>query len=1131
MITSDSNFTEEFSPPVAIENFIGREDVLDGISKIPAQTRFVSITGISGFGKSSLLKQLAAGTDKDNTFYYEFIPGLVSLEDLLSKLIRFNNFHSKIDGETSIFALSGFSFRERIENLIDDLNKTDCRLFFDDYEAAATDDGINSFFLLLKKRLRNGLVIIASQEKLPIFTLADEQCGLVRNFQIEGLTIDETFDYFQSAGIEVSNETVKKIDAILGGMPLALHLLVNAAGENSDEEKLLAQAESVKDKIVEELFEIVYQKLEASERELLTTAALLSLPFTKQNLLSAHRAVFQNNAAGSFISLVRRNLILTFSSNYFYLHKTIDSLALSMAENDLKAARETIADHFLETLPDDYNANLESLLLFSRAENYNRAVNVASDLIDRRFLVFDLEMAETILEKFEDKEISPENRMWFLGDRGLVAHHLRRFEESARYYKEMLSLAEGLKNKRGKALALHRLGALYWQTKDFSRSIEFYNHSLKIKIGIEDYEGQAQIHNNLGLIYSDQKDFPAALAEFEKGLELRRKLDTPDWSYLPLYSNLGILYAKQEKWDKAFESSNKALSISEKLDSPYDIAKSLYNLGKHESLLGDEEKAQEKFVKVLETADKYGITELEELSCTALGRSYGDAGDYAKAISYFERVAEIYERYGDKSSLGRILFDIGTYHFLNDDKKSALQHYLEGVNLLEFLEDRLVKSDLNNICNLAGDFGDCAETRQIIESLKSVRRRLVRNSNSTLRIAHLCDALSSIYQDVLENKRGAIAYLYGRINVIERLGEKRELAKAWLDLGSVGEDLEKYKDALDANEKALDIIETESFADLLGIVLYNTANIYARITEYDKAEEFYRRAEAEAIKTDDNILLSKVHHNLGETYSRDNHPQEAVEILTKSLEAARKQNDALEIVFSLNSLGLTYEDLEQETDALTCWHEAVDLSRKNELGREEANTLISIGNFYLKGGKFESAKLYYEQSLEAAMRLGNIEMEEAAMLSLALAHRRLGSFSEIEEEFTRIAERSGKLNHHEHLIKFLAIAGSVNLDEGEIDKSVEMFEKAFLFAYWRILEFAAPFIESGAEMPINMLELPFLLTHFEHSLQLAVENGKREIALTIYTKLIDSLNNHEIWQEYNFIVNLLGEIRNDIFDE
>ena len=75
--------------------------------------------------------------------------------------------------------------------------------------------------------------------------------------------------------------------------------------------------------------------------------------------------------------------------------------------------------------------------------------------------------------------------MWFLGDRGLVAHHLRRFEESEKFYEEMLSLAAEMENKRGEALALHRLGSLYWETKDFPRSEEFYLRSLKIRIEIE----------------------------------------------------------------------------------------------------------------------------------------------------------------------------------------------------------------------------------------------------------------------------------------------------------------------------------------------------------------------------------------------------------------------------------------------------------------------------------------------------------------------------------------------------------------------------------------------------------------------------------------------------------------------
>ena len=405
---TDQNLTEKFAPPSAIKDFVGREDIIDDISKIQAQTRFVSINGISGIGKSSLLKQLAAASDKDKTFWYEFIPGLVSLEDLLLKLWRFINLHSQKKLEFPVSELSGFANRDRIESLVDELNNENFRLFFDVYDAAAGDNEINSFLILLKKHLKKGLVFISSQEKPAIFALADDESGLVRNLCVEGLTVDETIIYFQSKGIEVDAETVEKIDDILGGMPLALNLLISAVGENSSKEKLLAQAEAVKERVVEELFEAVYQKLETNEQELLTTAALFSLPFAKQNLLTAHRTVFQKNAAGTFIPLVRRNLILNLSSNYFYVHKTIDSLALSMAENDLAAAREKIAEHFLETLPDDYYANLESLLLFAKAENYNRAVNVASDLIDRRFLIFDLEMAERILKKFEDKDISPE---------------------------------------------------------------------------------------------------------------------------------------------------------------------------------------------------------------------------------------------------------------------------------------------------------------------------------------------------------------------------------------------------------------------------------------------------------------------------------------------------------------------------------------------------------------------------------------------------------------------------------------------------------------------------------------------------------------------------------------------------
>lgn len=1130
-LTINDDFADKFMPPPTPEGFVGREEFIKEISEVVPQTRFILLTGISGIGKSSLLKMLAgAASDKSKIFWYEFVPGLVSVEDLIFKLARFVAQCSEINKTLSTLVSGEPSVRIHIERLIDELNKDDYCLFFDGFDAAATDESVSGFFLLLKNRLQTGFVFIASETKPPIFTLQDDEGGLVDNFIVEGLTSDEIILYFEKKGIEITSETAEQLDDLLGGIPLALNLLAGSIDETDDEHELLAQAEVVKERVIEELFEVVYQKLNASEKELLTTAALLSLPFTKKNLLSAHRAAFGKNAGGDFIALVKRNLILDFSANYFYVHQTIDFLALTMTDADLKAAREAIAERFLETLPDDYYANLESLLLFFKAENYDRTANVASDLIDRRFLVFDLEIAERILKKLEDKEISPENRMWFLGDKGLVSQHLHRYDEATEIYEQMRSLAVEIENKDGEALALHRLGVLYCEKDDLERGEDFYRQSLKLRIESEDYENQAQIHNNLGLIYSEQGDFAAALAEYETGLELRRKADSPEWSYVPLYSNLGALYGKKEDWDKAFEYSNQALKISKDFDSPYDLAKSIYNFGLHESKRGDEENAREKFLRVLETGETYGIAELEELSCTALGRSFGDAGDYAKGISYFERVAEIYEQYDDKGALARIRFDIGTYHFLNGDKQSALNAYLEGIELLEYLEEKLAKGNLTNVCTLAGDFGDGTETRRIIESLKRTRRRLVQMP-TTMKLAHVCDSLSAVYLDVVGNEFGAIVYQCGRIGIIEKLDAKLELAKAWIDFGSTCEDLEKYKDALDADEKALKIIEEENFADLLGVVLYNTGNAYAKIKDYEQSEIFYRRAEAEGVKTNDTKMLSKIYHNLGETYSRNNRPQEAVEVLQKALETSRELKENLEIIFSLNSLGLAHQDLEQDAEALTCWHEAIDLSRKYEFGREEANTLISIGNFYLESGKFNSAKNYFQQSFDVATQIGNIEMEEAAMLSLALAHRRLGSFVDIENEFSCLAERSGELDHQENLVKFLAIAGAVNLDEGGITESVEMFEKAFLFSYQRIILFIVPFAESGAKAPINLLELPFLLSQFQNSLQLAVENGKKEIAQSVHRNLLESLNRHEYWREENFVNDLIKDIGNDIFAE
>ncbi|HEX7318551.1 MAG TPA: tetratricopeptide repeat protein [Pyrinomonadaceae bacterium] len=1108
-------------PPSPPADFTGRSDEIDGLVNTGENAVMVAITGVLGIGKTALLQAAAARLEAVPLFWHEFTPGFTTLDDVLTRLGRYLD---SISGRTTFNRLINapeLSANDKVSLLIGEMNRVGCYLFFDRVDLVEGNAPLESFFGALKGRLKKGKVYLASRSKPGFITPLDEAKLVARVIPLTGLTEVEVVEYFRSRGITLSIEGAEKLDRSFEGMPLALELLTALAGEADGEAQLLAQADAVREKVIEQLFEELYTRLSPIDRELLTAASLLKFPFRKSRLLGAHQFLFGGNAAGSFVTLRRRSCLTPASEpDYYQVHEVVCAAALANTDKDLKALRGSLAEHLLADSPDDYIANLEALLLYKDAEDWDRAAEVAGELIYRRFVPYELERAETVLSIFKEQSLSRERWMWLLGDKGLVAHHSRQYAEAEERYSEMLELARELGSKYGEALALQRLGVLANDLDNDVRSEEFYRQCLALKEELGDEEGQAQIHNNLGSIYSSRGDFPKAAAELERGLELRRRIESPEWLYIELYSNLGILYARQEQWAEAFKYSNEALRVSEELGSPYDIAKSNFNLGKHEHERGNVEAAREKFLGVQETADRYELDELQELAYIALGRLCGDAGDFDQAITYFMLVAGIYERFQQRSKLAAIHFDIGTFYLRKDDRQSALDWYLKGIGLFEhFGEERQIELYLNNIHVMADKLRGQTGIRELVRAIKNLKTRLAARGAS-FALASVYGALGDIYIDVLERGRAATACFRREIALLDELGRERELVTAQINLGAVFERAGRYPDALSITGEALKEAREHNLSDIVGIILYNRGNCYAELELYAQAEASYREAEMHGPDSGHDHFLQMVRHNLGEVFRRQGRLDEAVELLASVLSQEREKNDPGGIVHTLNNLGLAYDEMEREAEALSCWHEAVSICRLHSLKRDEANTLISVGNFCLVRDRPGEAKGYYEKALSAARAADDAVMEEGCVLSLAQAHRELGTFESFEEEFKRAAERADKLGHYENLIKFLTMAGEVNLDEGEAETAAEMFEQALVFAFWRVMETIRQFADAE-ERPDTTDQVAYVIGRIIENVESCVNGDKAEAARGTLQSLVDRLKRKDYFGNIEFPINFL----------
>jgi tetratricopeptide (TPR) repeat protein len=1091
------------------ELFVGRRQLIQELLSPSDKTRIIAILGIPGIGKTSLLKQVASRLELSQVFWYEFHPGLLSLNNVLTSLAHFID--KQTDTEEKLISTlqpPQLSEEQRIAIIIEQLNKNRYYLFFDSVHLLEKNSKIDSLFSIFKQKLKQSLIFVSSRSKPYFCKPIDEAKKIVKVVQLDGLRdFEEVQDFFAQRSIEIYPELFEKIDKRFGGLPLALELIVVLFQENFTEKDLLALAE---EQTIEQLFDEIYEGLNPYERKFLTIASLFTMPFSEKNLVNAYHSMFSQDEGNIHFTKLKRQFLIHLSvSTYYTVHESIRMLVFKYIDEPSKYQIE-LADLLLAQMQEEYWVLLEAILLYFRAKAFNKASMTLVDAIDVGLIPYYPDLAERFLDKFEENMVSSEKWMWLLGSKGMLANFWRRYDEAEDFYQRMLHLAGELQDKIAAAIAFQRLGVVYIQRDDEIAERNYLN-SIALKKELNDIRGQAEIYNNLGDIYTRQQRLSEAESSLKKGFDLLESINAPDWQKISLYANFAHLYAVQDNWQEAVKYTQTARQIAKEMSMTYDVAMLTYDLGVHEFKQGNYEVASKYYSEVVEITKIYKLWEIEELAQVGLVKLHHQLGNYNEAINHFQRVAEIEEKIDDKSKLATIYFDIGSFYSETSDYQNALSYYEKGINIFEHLfDDRQVSVFLDNICILAKKL---ATPESILRPLKLLKTRLLVNSPSYA-LAKVYGTLGEIYLKILNHNRVAITCVRQEITLLSQLNQKQEQITALINLGVTYEGLMRYREVLDTNAEAIKLAEEHHLKTLAAISYYNRGNCLTKMKMWEEAENDYQKALVIVEDTKDAKQRDGILHNFGEMYRRWGKLEEGVKLLLLSLESARQLNNVDSEITNLNNLGLAYLSLSQTEEALDYFNTALNLSRQHYRKCDESRLLISLGNLYLLNNNPEQAKYYYENALVAAREVENIKWEENSILSLAYAHRELSTFDNIADSFRIIAERACDLGHHETYISFLIFSGKINLEENAPESAADMFYKALSIA---IMLTYKRFSQCGDRINISFLsqELSEVIDGIGDSIKESVENNRVESALTMYQNILDKLHSNHHWEKSN----------------
>lgn len=204
------------------------------------------------------------------------------------------------------------------------------------------------------------------------------------------------------------------------------------------------------------------------------------------------------------------------------------------------------------------------------------------------------------------------------------------FEQS----KELIELAEELKNPEMMASVYVKMGLLFKKTKDIEKSNSYFNKALKIYSQSQNWRGIESCYLNLGINNSNKSYNDLAIEYFERGLEVNKK--TGDQSKKALFLNgIAGVYYELSNLDRALQYYQQVLEISKKNNNTDLLPDVTNNIG---TVLMEMNRYLEAKPYLIEayylSRNQKDKSELALYSSFNLAQLYEDLGDYKSAMEY-----------------------------------------------------------------------------------------------------------------------------------------------------------------------------------------------------------------------------------------------------------------------------------------------------------------------------------------------------------------------------------------------------------------------------------------------------------------------------------------------------------------
>ena len=330
-------------------------------------------------------------------------------------------------------------------------------------------------------------------------------------------------------------------------------------------------------------------------------------------------------------------------------------------------------------------------------------------------------------------------------------------------------------------------------------------------------------------------------------------------------------------------------------------------------------------------------------------------------IDDYIELADMYWNEGECNSLFELYGELKKRNLSNNE--NAFVYHKEGHSLMDCNRTEEAKmaysASLEMLKNCADSY-DCINLKALNHYYLFLLTDATNERQEHAKESLINLDLATLHDDHQNDKKQHLVYSY--------------MADIYLRLGNYEKAISLYNTALDCAATGRDKVW----------VLSAIASIYGRTNEYDKAMSYFTMALQEA---DERDATSKIYFDMGIASFDNKRYRDAAESLeealkTKNSSPSLKNNPEYEIDI-LWHLGTIAYRIDDEKRLETRFARLFSMMDENH--RYYANANITLGHHYLRKGKFEKAREYYNCVLTSpSASLEEIDMARECLKQLPL---------------------------------------------------------------------------------------------------------------------------------------------------